>query len=119
MKRFILLSISGLMLSGCFLTDIGPPHFFVTNKTAQTLVVGPGDGNPDETTKRVASGETVFFDPDTEGCGSRLWVAANASGEALADNSGGCVGHTWTIRGLNDSTYECTDPRCGTIEVPR
>ena len=46
MKRFFLLSISGLMLSGCFLTDIGPPHFFVTNKTAQTLVVGPGDGIP-------------------------------------------------------------------------
>ena len=102
MRRAALLVVLGLALSGCW--DPLPRDFRVMNETNQTIVLQPR-GNQ---TRRLPlepkeAGPVAVED---EGCESSGWVATTTSGVVLAEIPGACVGHTWTIRGPNDSTYE-------------
>lgn len=105
MKRIALVVVAALVLSGCY--DILPPRFRVANYTGQTIVIEARTPEGRVSfTQKAESGEAVQFSPGDEGCESSPWVAKAESGEILAQIPGGCKGHIWTIRGLNDSAYE-------------
>jgi hypothetical protein len=88
--------------AGCW--DPLPTDFRVANETNQTIVLQPR-GNQTRKLPLEPKRMTPVSIVDA-GCESSGWVATTTSGVALAEIPGACVGHTWTIRGPNDSTYE-------------
>jgi hypothetical protein len=105
MRRALLVLALCITAAGCALPEPGVRLFWVTNKTQQTIVVKP-QLDLDVAPKHALPGETVGLVARDEGCEARPWVALTDSGEVLATIPGGCRGHQWAIRGLNDSTYE-------------
>jgi hypothetical protein len=99
-----LLGVAGLLLSGCIFDQWPRPSFEVVNLTAQELTLERPDGQGG--IFQVSSGGTARILVTEERCDSRGWVATFDSGTIVAQVPGGCVGHRWTIRGVNDSTYE-------------
>jgi hypothetical protein len=104
-KGAALFAVAAFLLGGCTYIEPGPSLFRVENHTGQTLVIGPRVPDPAEPPKTAEPGEIRVFDPKPDGCESRPWVATTGSGDVVAEIPGACREHTWTIRGLNDSTY--------------
>lgn len=95
--------VVGLLLAGCAY-DAPPRLFEVKNLTAERLTlqgaVGPSG-------KFYAEpGGLIHIPVEPRGCDSYIWLAISSSGTVVAQLSGGCLDHRWTIRGVNDSTYE-------------
>lgn len=110
MKRIALVVVAMVVLSGCY--DALPPMFRVANYSGQTIIVeerAPDGGV--RFAEKVEPGEVAQFAPRAEGCGSTAWAAKTESGEILAQISGGCKGHIWTIRG--PTTPPTNDTRSG------
>jgi hypothetical protein len=103
-RRIALLLLSLLVVSGCVWGDPIPRAFRVTNSTHQTILVSPV--NSPNKPEPILAGRTAELQTSLEDCSSRPWVATNEVGEVLAQIPGGCLDHYWTIRGLNDSSYE-------------
>ena len=99
-----LLVTVGLLLAGCVAYDPLVPRFEVKNLTGQHLNVTPA--NRAKATFQATPGERRFLPVLEAGCESFGWVATFDSGTIVAKIPGGCLGHLWTIRGVNDSTYE-------------
>ncbi len=102
----ISLGVVGILgLSGCaFGYDVVEPTFEVMNLTGSPLLLRPLDGSSFR--RDAPPAEIIHLEVSEEGCGSHGWIATTPSGNAVAQVSGGCPGHRWTIRGINDSTYE-------------
>jgi hypothetical protein len=76
----------------------------VNNLTGERLIITPRD---DPTgTFYAESGELIHIIVAQKGCDSRSWVATSSSGTVVAQLPGACLEHRWTIRGVNDFTYE-------------
>ena len=104
MKKVAVLVVVGLLLSGCW--DVLPKMFRVTNDTGHSIVIEARRPNGElMTTEKAEPGSTVEFTINSDGYGSKRWVAKTGSGEFVAEILGGCPGHIWTIRGLNDASY--------------
>jgi hypothetical protein len=93
-----------LLLSGCQWPDRGPDRLLVTNKTQETLIVQPRNGR--ETPVTIPVGKTMEYAGQAPGCEKAPWVATTLSGDVVAEIPGACEGHTWTIYGVNNSTYK-------------
>jgi len=112
LRTAILVGIFSLLMSGCGFVDPLPKLFRVTNHTQQVLVIrekeipGKGEVAFPGTPKSVSPGGTVTFVPTLKGCESHAWVATSEAGDTIAEIPGGCIGHDWTIRGVNDSSYD-------------
>ena len=99
------LGVVVLLLSGCVAYDAPPPRGLeVNNLTEERLSVAPR-GEP-LGTFHAESGELIHIIVAQLGCDSRSWVATSSSGTVVAQIPGACLGYRWTIRGVNDSTYE-------------
>jgi len=94
------------LLTGCLVPDVGPPVLRVYNYSSQALEVSPKVADRLRPPQRVASGESMVFDPVADGCESRAWVARSESGSVVAEVAGACSGHTWTISGPGESSYK-------------
>ncbi len=93
----------GLMLSRCVAYDATGQDFEVKNLTGQRLTLKHiNSGNIFHAT----SADIVALPVDEAGCESSGWVASFDSGTIVAQIPGGCRRYVWTIRGVNDSTYE-------------
>lgn len=108
MKRAVLLLLAGLLITGCGWSWLETPAkaFRGENLTGQTIIVRPRTPDPSSRPITVRPGATWSAQPDPDTCEFTPWVAVSESGQVLAEIPGACAGHRWSIRGLNDSTYE-------------
>jgi hypothetical protein len=104
MRAAALLGAVGLLLSGCVAYDALPRGFEVYNLTGEQLTITARDEQ--RGTFYAEPGELIHLMVQPEGCESRSQVARSDSGTVVAQIPGGCRGYRWTIRGINDSTYE-------------
>ena len=104
MRRAALLGAVGLLLSGCVAFDAAPRLFEVKNLTGERLIITPRDEPRGKFP--AESGELIRIAVEPEGCDSRIWLATSSSGTVVAQVPGACREYRWTIRGVNDSTYE-------------
>ena len=104
MRTAALLGVVGLLLSGCVAYDALPRGFEVKNLTGEQLIITARD--EPRGTFYAESGELIHIMVAQEGCESRSRVATSSSGTVVAQMPGACRGYRWTIRGVNDSTYE-------------
>jgi hypothetical protein len=107
MKRAVVLLFAGLLITGCR-SWVEPPAkaFRGENLTGQTIIVRPRTPDRLLPPMTVRPGEPFLTQTDPDTCEFTPWVAVTESGQVLAEISGACDGHWWSIRGLNDSTYE-------------
>jgi hypothetical protein len=103
--RIALAATLALVLTGCVLPEDGEPMFRVTNHTTHALIIRPPH-DQNASSQYVYPGDTVSFRIDEKGCTSRPWSVTTEAGKETAAIPGACVGHYWTIRGHDDSTYE-------------
>ena len=92
-----------LLLPGCAF-DAPPRLFEVENLTHERLRL-QGLDDP-RGTFYAEPGEFIAIPVAETGCDSRAWAATSISGTVVATVPGACRDHRWTIRGVNDSTYE-------------
>lgn len=104
MRTAALLGVVVLLSSGCVAFDPAPRLFEVKNLMGERLGISPLHAPPGAFT--AESGELIRIAVDQEGCDSRGWVATSSSGDVVAQITGACLEYRWTIRGVNDSTYE-------------
>ncbi len=93
----------GLMLSGCVAYDAIGQYFEVKNLTGERLTLTHISSR---TIFHATSGELIHPPVSKLGCEWSGWVASFDSGTIVAQIPGGCRGYLWTIRGVNDSTYQ-------------
>lgn len=99
------LGVVVLLLSGCVAFDPLPPRGFeVHNLTGERISVAPPAAPG--ATFYAESGELIHIMVAQKGCDSRSWVATSSSGTVLAQIASACMEYRWTIRGVDDSTYE-------------
>jgi starvation-inducible outer membrane lipoprotein len=105
MKRVAYLLVPALLLSGCY--DVLPPMLHISNRTPHELVIeARSETGAIVITAKIEAGRVEEFAPNDDGCDARPWIAKAESGEVVAQVPGACKGHTWTIRGPGDATYE-------------
>lgn len=93
-----------LSFAGCVPYDAPTPIFEIKNLTGEQLILTPLDHTP--VTVRATPGAITGIPVNQDVCDSFGWVATSESGTIVAQIPGGCRGYLWTIRGINDSTYE-------------